>query len=447
VSALSGLVSLIVTPEERRRASPPLSAGRVLDGKFEIKTILGEGGTGIVYGARRVSDDTEVALKVIHPHLVGDEQIRGRFTREAAILRRLQGKHISGVLEFGEVADPRREGATILYMALPKIDGPALDELVAQEGPLAIDRAVDIVTEVCHGLSAAHAQGVIHRDLKPPNVLLRGRKHAIVVDFGLAKIITGVGGTGTTALTQHNMLFGTPEYMAPEQARGDELDARCDIYAVGIILYQLLTGEVPFGGATPLSILTGHLTMPAVPPRLKSPDRGISRALDAVVMHALAKSPADRYPTAAALAAALAHARALPEDLEGVKPHPTISVEDNADGHAATIPSPIPSETPPRLLKVSGSQPVPGSSPPPRTVPPASGAPASGPSASRPSASGSRASNATPLRLTPTTATLAAATALAASAQWRQKAIWVLVWILFASIGIGIGVYVSLRSP
>jgi serine/threonine-protein kinase len=396
----------------------------VLDEKFEIQSILGEGGTGIVYAARRVADDNEVALKVIHPHLVGDDQIRGRFTREAAILRRLQGKHISGVLEFGEVADPKRDGATILYMALPKIDGPALDELVAQEGPLPIDRALDIVKEVCDGLSAAHAQGVIHRDLKPPNVLLRGRKHAIVVDFGLAKIITGGGGTGTTALTQHNMLFGTPEYMAPEQARGDELDARCDIYAVGVILYQLLTGVVPFTGATPLTILTAHLTMPPVPPRLKSPERGISRALDAVVMHALAKSPGDRYPTAAAVSAAIAHARVFPEDTEGVKPHPTISVEDNADGHAATIPSPVPSETPPRLVKVSGSQPVPSSSPPPRSGPPAS----------------------TPARLTPTAATLAAASASAASARWRQKAGWVLVWILFASIGIAIGVYLSLRS-
>ncbi|MDB4998349.1 MAG: serine/threonine protein kinase [Myxococcaceae bacterium] len=412
--------------EERRRSSPPLSVGRVLDEKFEIQSILGEGGTGIVYAARRVSDDNDVALKVIHPHLVGDEQIRGRFTREAAILRRLQGKHISGVLEFGEVADPRRDGATILYMALPKIDGPALDELVAQEGPLPIDRALDIVKEVCDGLSAAHAQGVIHRDLKPPNVLLRGRKHAIVVDFGLAKIITGGGGTGTTALTQHNMLFGTPEYMAPEQARGDELDARCDIYAVGVILYQLLTGEVPFTGATPLTILTAHLTMPPVPPRIKSPDRGISRALDAVVMHMLAKSPADRYPTAAAVSAAIAHARALPDDTEGVKPHPTISVEDNADGHAATIPSPIPSEAPARLVKVSGSQPVPSSSPPPRSGPPERNTP--------------------PPRLTPTVATLAAASASAASARWRQKAGWVLVWLLFASVGIAIGVYLSLRS-
>jgi serine/threonine-protein kinase len=407
--------SRIVTPEERRRTSPPLSPGRVLDDKFEIKSILGEGGTGIVYDARRLSDDTEVALKVIHPHLVGDVQIRGRFTREAAILRRLQGKHISGVLEFGEVADPRREGANILYMALPKIDGPALDELVAQEGPLPIARALDVVTEVCEGLSAAHAQGVIHRDLKPPNVLLRGRKHAIVVDFGLAKIITGVGGTGTTALTQHNMLFGTPEYMAPEQARGDELDARCDIYAVGVILYQLLTSVVPFGGSTPLSILTAHLTMPPVPPRTKAPDRGISRALDAVVMHALAKSPADRYPTAAAMAAAIAHARMLPDDSEGVKPHATISVEDNADGHSETIPSPVPSETPARLVKVSGGSP--SSIPPRRSEPPSP-------------------------RHTPTVTTLASARA---TARW-QKAGWVLVWLLFASVGIGIGVYLSLRS-
>src|SRR5580698_7188147 len=243
----------------RASSLPPLSAGRTLGDKFEIMGVLGEGGTGIVYDARRLAEDDRVALKVIHQHLAGDAQIRGRFAREAAILRRLQGDRVCPVLDFGEIPDPRREGAGLLYMVLPRLDGPPLDALLRTERPLPVGRAIAILLDMCAALREAHAQGVIHRDLKPGNVILREGDRAVVVDFGMAKIITG-GGTGTTALTQHNMVFGTPEYMAPEQARGDELDARCDVYAAGVIFYEMLTGSVPFAGPTPLNVLTAQLT-------------------------------------------------------------------------------------------------------------------------------------------------------------------------------------------
>ena len=326
---------------------PPLSAGRKLGDKFEILGVLGEGGMGMVYDARRLVQNDRVALKVIHQHLAGDAQIRGRFTREAAILRRLVGEHLCPVLEFGEVSDPRREGQGLLYMALPRIEGPALDALLKTEKTLPIQRAVAILLDVCEALTEAHAQGVIHRDLKPGNVLLHDGDQAVVVDFGMAKIVTG-GGTGTTALTQHNMVFGTPEYMAPEQARGDELDARCDVYAAGIILYELLVGAPPFGGATPLNVLTAHLTATPELPRERAPDRGISPALEAVVMHAIAKDPAKRYPTARALAAAIRTAIAAPDDVESVGPDSLVKVAvDTTDAHAATIPAPIPSSMPP----------------------------------------------------------------------------------------------------
>ena len=298
---------------------PPFVAGRRLADKFEIVGVLGEGATGIVYDALRVAEGDRVALKVIHQHLAGDAQIRGRFTREAAILRRLEGEHLCPILEFGEAPDPRREGAGLMYMALPRIEGTALDAVLRREGRLPIERALAIMLDVCAALSEAHAQGVIHRDLKPGNVLLREGDRAVVVDFGMAKIITG-GGTGTTALTQRNMVFGTPEYMAPEQARGDELDARCDVYASGIILYELVTGAVPFVGTNPLNVLTAHLTSPPRPPRERAPERGISPALEAVVMHAIAKNPKRRYATAAALASAVRAARSAPQDVEGVRP-------------------------------------------------------------------------------------------------------------------------------
>jgi serine/threonine-protein kinase len=341
-------------------SAPPLSAGGTIGEKFEIQGILGEGGTGVVYEALRLPEREQVALKVIHNHLLTDSQIRGRFTREAAILRRLEGPHLCAILEFGELPDPRRPGVGLLYMALPKIEGPALDDVLKREGPLPISRALEVMLQVLSGLKAAHMQAVIHRDLKPANVILRGGNHAIVVDFGMAKIVTG-GGTGTTALTTHNMVFGTPEYMSPEQARGDELDARCDVYASGVILYELLTGVVPFSGASPLNVLTAHLTSPPIAPRVRAPERGISPALEAVVLHAIAKDPADRYASAAALAAAIVHAHSAPDDVTSVRPEAfsPIGNEDTEEAHAATIPAPLPTPVPMKRADISTVPPAP----------------------------------------------------------------------------------------
>jgi serine/threonine protein kinase len=372
-----------------------LSTGRVLGDKFEILGVLGEGGTGVVYDALRLQEKDNVALKVIHPHLLGDKQIRGRFTREAAILRRLTGPHLCAILDFGELSDPRGEEAGLVYIALPKIEGTPLDRLIKEQP--SIERSLDIVLQVCEALKSAHAQGVIHRDLKPANVILRDGKHVMVVDFGLAKIVTG-GGTGTTALTAHNMVFGTPEYMAPEQARGDELDARCDVYATGIILYELLTGTVPFTGATPLNVLTAQLTAQPVPPRVKAPERGITAAVEAVVMHAIAKDPAERYATAGAFAAAIVHARARPEDPQSVRPTTFhIDRDDLPDGHAATIPAPLPTD--PKLV----------------SSPPAS-------------------------RLTPTVPPAPD------SKRGLSSRNWTVLWVVAALASIGLGVWLSLRS-
>jgi serine/threonine-protein kinase len=339
------------TPKVTRASVAPISSGRVIGGKFEVTGVLGEGGTGIVYEAKQIGKEEDpIALKVIHAHLLYDKQIRGRFTREAKILSRLSGPHLGAIVDFGEVPDPHGEGASLLYIALPKIVGPALDQLLREEGPLPIDRAIDIALQVCAALASAHAQGVIHRDLKPANVILRDGIEVFVVDFGMAKILTG-GGTGTTGLTAHNMVFGTPEYMAPEQARGDELDARCDVYAVGVMLYELLTGNVPFTGNTPLNVLTAQLTQEPERPRTRAPDRAITPALEAVVMHALTKDPTDRYATAAALALAIAQARSAPDDLDAVKPARAIAGASGAVAmmrvsddmvHAVTMPAPEP---------------------------------------------------------------------------------------------------------
>jgi serine/threonine protein kinase len=341
-------------PRTSSPSMPPLSAGATLGDVFAIVGLLGEGGAGTVYEATRTLTGERVAVKVLHSHLLGDRQIRGRFEREAKILARLHGPHVAPVLDFGELADPRDETRTLLYMALPRIDGPSLDAVMTREGPLPMHRVTDLMLQICDALKMAHAQGVVHRDLKPANVLLRGGTHVVVVDFGLAKILTG--DVAATVLTAHNMVCGTPEYMAPEQARGEEIDERCDVYAAGVILYQLLTQTLPFTGATPLAVLTAHLTTPPTPARERAPNRAISPALDAIVMHALAKDPNARYSTATALAAAILHARVAPDDDDAVRPEAA---------HAATVPS-----FPGSPTQLSPSRPPPASkpaAPPPRS--------------------------------------------------------------------------------
>jgi serine/threonine-protein kinase len=395
-------------PRTTAPSVPPLASGVTLAERFEILGILGEGGAGTVYDALRLPERERVALKILHGHLLGDRQIRGRFEREAKILARLDGPHVCPVLDSGEVDDPRVEGRKILYIALPKIDGPALDTVLKREGPLTMERVFDVFLQVCDALKRAHSQGVVHRDLKPANVILRGGTHVVVVDFGLAKIITG--DVAATVLTAHNMVCGTPEYMAPEQARGDEIDARCDVYAAGVMLYEMVTGVAPFGGSTPLAILTAHLTSRPVPPRERAPGRAISPALEAVVLHALAKDPAERYPTAAALSAAILHARAAPDDVAAVRPDAfRVRVESDADGHAETIPS-----------LASGPQQAP-STPPARS-------------------DATRSSRPVPTSRAPSSAPAREAGDLGTRA-------WAVVWIVAALLGISVGVWLSLRVP
>ncbi len=356
-------------------------------GAFEIMGRLGEGATGVVYEAYRKGepDGPRLALKVIHPELLLDPQIRGRFAREAAILRRLDGQHLCPIVEYGEMPDPKTGTTTLLYMALPKLEGEPLDRLLGR-GPLPLPRVLQLFAQVCAALEEAHRHGVIHRDLKPQNVIVSPQDHVTVVDFGMAKIVTGAG-SGTTALTQHNMVFGTPEYMAPEQARGDELDHRCDVYAAGVILYEMLTGAVPFTGPTPLNVLTAVMTSTPQTPSERAPERLIPPALEAVVLGAMARDPLERYESAASLSAALVHAAANPGDADSVRPRSLAPMGSAADGHSLTM----------------VGQPVNTRSTKPTPLPP-------------------------PESLMKRSTTIA----------------WTLVWIIAALSGVGVGVYISL---
>jgi serine/threonine-protein kinase len=349
----------------------------VIAGKYEVRGVLGEGATGVVYDAVG-PDGAAVALKVMHATLAGDEQVRGRFQREAAILRRLDGAHVCPILESGD-APGETPGTTVLFLALPRIDGPSLAEALAA-GPLEVARAIAIELEILDALEAAHGHGIIHRDLKPGNVLLRDGLDVVVVDFGMAKIVTG-SQAGTTNLTKHNMVFGTPEYMSPEQARGDDLDARCDVYAAGVILHEMLTGAQPFTGPSPLAVLTAHLTSDLVPPSQRPGSAGrMTPALEAVVVRALARDRDARYASAAAFAEALrAAAEKAESKAKSVAPEAfaatmPASMVDGARAAAFAHATTLNGEEPPRSTMVS-STPVlpsplkPSTAPPPRKEP------------------------------------------------------------------------------
>ena len=293
-----------------------LAPGRVVASRYRIESVIGEGAQSVVYLARRLADGEPIALKVIHRHLCGNPQIFKRFHREAAILESLEGEHIVKLLDFIE-----EDG--LLMIALEHVQGTSLEAMLDERSPLDLDVAIEVTLQVCAALGAAHANDVIHRDLKPANVLVERAtvegdeaspgSHGIrvkVVDFGLGKVLHGeaVG----TSLTEQGMIFGTPEYMAPEQAGGDEVDARADLYAAGVMLYEMVVGQVPFQGNTPLATMTAHLREAPRAPRIARPGLAITPALEAVILRALAKAPSDRYASARELAQALASARDEP---------------------------------------------------------------------------------------------------------------------------------------
>ena len=289
---------------------------QVVGGRYRLGSVIGEGAQSVVYRARREPEGDEVALKIIHRHLSGNPQVVKRFHREASILRRLEGEHIVKLLDFVE-----DDG--LLCIALEHVTGTSLDALLKERGALDLDMAIEIVLQVCAALGVAHAHDIVHRDLKPANVLIerstpsnggdassaRGLR-VKVVDFGLGKLLHG--GQMSTGLTEQGMIFGTPEYMAPEQARGDEVDARADLYAAGILLYEMAVGEVPFKSRTALGTMTAHLSEAPPSPRQARPEARITPAVEAVILRALAKDPADRFASARALAEAIAAARAEP---------------------------------------------------------------------------------------------------------------------------------------
>ncbi len=264
-----------------------------LAGRYRIIRELGQGGMATVYLAEDLKHHRQVAIKVLRPELaatLGPD----RFAREIEVAARLQHPHILGLLDSGDA-----EG--FFYYVMPYVEGETLRERLARTGELPVPDAVRLLSEIAEALAVAHRAGVVHRDIKPENVMLSGR-HAMVMDFGVAKAVTEA--SGSQQLTSAGVALGTPAYMAPEQATADpQMDARVDIYALGVLGYEMLTGHQPFPGLNPQQTLAAHVTQTPVP--VGQQRAGLAPALEAAVMRCLAKRPADRFQTADELVAAL----------------------------------------------------------------------------------------------------------------------------------------------
>jgi serine/threonine protein kinase/tetratricopeptide (TPR) repeat protein len=277
--------------------------GRTLPGGYVILDLVGIGGMGRVYRAEQTNLGRTVAVKIIHPHLVGEENAAARFITEARAASRLNHPNSVAVIDFGKTEDGQ------LYLVMEFLRGKDLARVQYEEGPLSFRRVVNILKQMLAALSEAHHLGIIHRDLKPENVILEpvrtGGDFVKVVDFGLAKMRAE---SEKPSITSPGIVCGTPEYMSPEQGRGDPLDARSDLYAVGVIFYQLLTGRLPFEAESPTQVVLMHITEPPPDPRAVAPERMIPSLLADVCLMALAKDPAHRFGNADEYAEALTDA-------------------------------------------------------------------------------------------------------------------------------------------
>jgi eukaryotic-like serine/threonine-protein kinase len=275
--------------------SPPLGEdpliSQLVADRYRVIRRLGEGGMGAVYLAEHVVIEKKIALKVLAIELARRQDLVARFLQEARSASRIGHENVIDISDFGQSA----EG--YVYIAMEYLEGQDLGQVVRTEGALAWSRVRDILVQICRALRAAHDKGIVHRDMKPENIFLihrEGRPEFVkILDFGIAKIM-GVDANGPR-LTRTGMIFGTPEYMAPEQAEGKEADHRVDVYAVGCIAYHLMTGQTPFLAENFMAMLTKHLMEDPVPPSVRRPDLAITPEMDALVLKALEKDRDRRY--------------------------------------------------------------------------------------------------------------------------------------------------------
>ena len=318
--------------------------GVTVAGRFVITGRVGAGSMGTVYRARQEAVGRDVAVKILRADRAFDAQAKARFSREARAMSLLTSPHTVTVFDFGEIPEPQvdelAEGGTSLYLAMEMLEGESLGDRLKRLRRIEVVEAVRIAREALLSLEEAHEKGVIHRDLKPDNLFLVRASGADkpeickVLDFGIAKIQSDLPVLDALE-TQAGTVFGTPRYMSPEQAQGRPLDARSDLYSLGVLLYQMLVGHAPFVDEDAVVVMARHIKTTPVAPTVAAPDAGISEALSRVVMRALAKDPDDRPASATQLLADLALAlRASAPRLFASSPEPLAAL---ATGENAVV--------------------------------------------------------------------------------------------------------------
>jgi eukaryotic-like serine/threonine-protein kinase len=277
--------------------------GSVVDDRYQVVDVLGEGGTGRVYKVRHIALDRFFAMKLLRGDLARDEELAARFIQEAKATASVQHPNVVEITDFGKLPDG------VPYLVTELLVGRTLGEIIKSGGPVSVLRTGQIARQIAGALGAAHAVGIVHRDLKPDNVFLldgagrgRARDEVRIVDFGAAKVV------GASRVTRDGIIFGTPHYMSPEQASGQPVDHRADIYSLGVILYEALTGRVPFEADTYMGVLTQHMFVKPVPPSQVIGPAADLGAFEEITLVCLAKKPEDRYASMERVAAELERA-------------------------------------------------------------------------------------------------------------------------------------------
>jgi serine/threonine-protein kinase len=287
------------------RPQDPFIGRDILNGKFQILQKIGSGGMGAVYKALQPEMNRMVGVKILHPKLANRKDLVSRFRREARAMSQLTHPNTVKVFDYGEFDDGS------LYIIMEFLEGKNLNQTVRSEGPFPMERALPILIQVCGALHEAHKAGIIHRDLKPENIFLvqsGGLKDfPKVLDFGLAKVSERQMRPGSVILTQEGMVFGTPEFMSPEQAQGRALTPGSDVYSLAVILYEVLTGKLPFDAKNAMDYIQLHVTGRPMLLNQRVPGKTFPPLLEQVIHRALGKRPEDRFSTAAEFATAMQH--------------------------------------------------------------------------------------------------------------------------------------------
>lgn len=323
--ASSGSGNRLTGPRRGRVATASFTSlgdltSQVLGDRYRLVSVIGEGGMGQVYLAQHVTIGKQLAVKVLALEFAQQETFRIRFLREAQAISQIAHENVVDVSDFGVAPNGS------LYIVMELLKGEGLSDMLDREGHLQWERARTIGLQVCDALTAAHSKGILHRDIKPENVFrtTRGSNEDFikVLDFGLAKVVSDEPGI-ETSLTAVGGIIGTPEYMSPERVRGEKLDERSDVYAVGVLLYEMVTGCVPFSGDHYTLVLDQQLHAAPLPPSQVAPDANIGAGLDAVILRALEKDRERRYASVADLAEGLHRLDQLSATSGAVPPLPS----------------------------------------------------------------------------------------------------------------------------